>query len=317
MTKRPAFQITIDTEGDNLWSRPAQVTTRNAQYLPRFQSLCERYGLKPTYLVNWEMANSLAFQEFGHDVLKRGTAELGMHLHAWDTPPIIPLTHNDCDQHPYLIEYPKDVMREKIKVMTLTLEQIFQTKMLSHRAGRWAFNETYAEMLFELEYLADCSVTPHVSWTHAKGASGGGSDYTLAPEAPHEYGGLVEIPMSIIQQVPSLPTRVLRRATKRPALRTMWLRPTGRNAKDMQSVLQQAGHDGKDYVQFMLHSSEFMPGGSPTFNTATKIETLYVHLEKLFASAVEGFSGGTLSEYAQSWRSQPRQPGATTGGSTG
>src|SRR5512144_2975448 len=48
----PSFLITIDTEGDNLWSRPREITTGNARYLPRFQALCEKYGLKPTYLTN-------------------------------------------------------------------------------------------------------------------------------------------------------------------------------------------------------------------------------------------------------------------------
>src|SRR4051812_31716398 len=76
----PAFIITIDTEGDNAWARPRSMTTANARYLPRFQSLCERYRLKPTYLTNYEMARCPAFQEFGHDVLQRGAAEIGMHL---------------------------------------------------------------------------------------------------------------------------------------------------------------------------------------------------------------------------------------------
>src|SRR5438034_5344383 len=52
----PAFLVTIDTEGDNLWSKPRTLTIRNAQYLPPFQALCEKYGLRPTYLTNWEIA---------------------------------------------------------------------------------------------------------------------------------------------------------------------------------------------------------------------------------------------------------------------
>jgi hypothetical protein len=47
---RGAFLITVDTEGDNLWSRPRDITVRNAEVLPRFQELCERHGLRPTYL---------------------------------------------------------------------------------------------------------------------------------------------------------------------------------------------------------------------------------------------------------------------------
>ena len=64
-----------------------------------------------------------------------------MHLHAWNNPPLTPLTDNDLRYQPYLIEYPKDQMREKIALMTHLLEDKLQTKMLSHRAGRWAFND--------------------------------------------------------------------------------------------------------------------------------------------------------------------------------
>ncbi|MDR8263551.1 deacetylase, partial [Acinetobacter baumannii] len=50
----PAFLITIDTEGDNLWQKHDSITTENARYLPRFQQLCEKYGFKPVYLTNYE-----------------------------------------------------------------------------------------------------------------------------------------------------------------------------------------------------------------------------------------------------------------------
>ena len=80
---KPYFIITIDTEGDNLWARPELVTTENVKFIPRFQALAEKYGLKSTYLTNFEMANSKKFQEFGLKVVREGTGEIGMHLHAW------------------------------------------------------------------------------------------------------------------------------------------------------------------------------------------------------------------------------------------
>ena len=86
------FIITVDTEGDNLWAKPREITTRNAAYLPRFQALCERFRFKPVYLTNYEMALSDAFVEFGRDVIARDAGEVGMHLHAWNSPPLEPLT---------------------------------------------------------------------------------------------------------------------------------------------------------------------------------------------------------------------------------
>src|SRR6184192_4441689 len=90
-----AFIITIDTEGDNLWSQPRVITTHNARFLPRFQSLCERFGFRPVYLTNYEMAICDVFVEFGRDVIARRAGEIGMHLHAWNSPPLLPLTDDD------------------------------------------------------------------------------------------------------------------------------------------------------------------------------------------------------------------------------
>jgi hypothetical protein len=60
------FLVSIDTEGDNLWKwclgKP--ITTENAKYLPRFQELCEKYGFKPTYLTNYEMAKDPFFASY-------------------------------------------------------------------------------------------------------------------------------------------------------------------------------------------------------------------------------------------------------------
>ena len=90
-TQAPAFLVTIDTEGDDLWGRPQLITTRNARHVQRFQRLCESFGLRPTWLTNYEMARCPHFLAFGRDVVRRGAGEIGMHLHAWNSPPLEPL----------------------------------------------------------------------------------------------------------------------------------------------------------------------------------------------------------------------------------
>ena len=111
---RPAFLITIDTEEDDAWSNPREATTRNAAHLERFQSLCEHYGQRPTYVTNWQMAHAPEFVELGRKALAQGTAEIGLHIHSWNAPPIVPLTDDDARWHPYLVEYSEEVLREKI-----------------------------------------------------------------------------------------------------------------------------------------------------------------------------------------------------------
>jgi hypothetical protein len=321
-----SFLITIDTEGDNLWATPESVTTNNASLLPRFQTLCEKYRLKPTYLTNYEMARSPEFQELGRDVIKGNTGEIGMHLHPWDMPPRFELTENDSRYQPYLVDYPESVLREKVKLMTRLLEDTFETRMLSHRAGRWAFNDLYAQVLVEHGYRVDCSVTPHVSWAHVLGDpdGNGGTDYSQFPAeayfvdpediATPGQSSLLEVPVSIIRNraisvVEKAQTvrglgRLLGRALRHLPASLIWLRPDGGNRELMKKLLRKAVADGADYVEFMLHSSELMPGGSPTFPSEASIEELYDDLEALFADTRESFTGQTLSEYHQKFVSR-------------
>jgi hypothetical protein len=142
------------------------------------------------------------------------------------------------------------------------------------------------------------------------GAFPHGHEYFLSLESIDQPGNseLLELPMTILpsQDSPLLQglrsragghsARLLNRL--RPELR--WLRPDGRNLKQMLSVLDEALADQRPYVEFMLHSSEFMPGGSPTFTSERSIEDLYEQLVKLFAAASDRFKGMTLSEYRQS-----------------
>jgi hypothetical protein len=332
----PSFVITIDTEGDNAWARSPRPTTRNAAYLPRFQELCERYGLRTTWLTNHEMATSGEFVEFGRDVLARQAGEIGMHLHGWDSPPLAPLTADDRSTHPYLVEWPDEVMRAKIRAISELLETTFEVEMRSHRAGRWAFDERYARMLVDEGYVVDCSVTPHVSWRDKPGdpAGAGGSDYTRFPESPYWLdlddisrpgsSKLLELPVSIVSRRPrpvralaalvarfarrpSLPTRVLNRAFP-PAL---WLRPAGGNREQLLSVVETVLARPTPVAVFMLHSSELMPGCSPTFATEASIELLYDDLEALFAhAAARGCVGLTAAEFHDRFRGSGRAEAA-------
>ena len=323
---RPAFLVTVDTEGDNLWARPKNVSTRNAGHLPRFQSLCEKYALKPTYLTNWEMANCPAFVELGRDVMRRGAGEIGMHLHAWNSPPGFKLTADDDRFQPYLIEYPEASIREKVKVMTEKLAETFGRRPTSHRAGRWGFDATYARILIEHGYSVDCSVTPHVSWQFCKGdpARTGGPDYTGFPEHPYYIdptdigrpgeSPLLELPVTVIRtrQYPSpvermrrelagsfLGTRVMRKAFPN----TAWLMPTGGNGPALLRVLDSVIRERRPYAQFVIHSSELMPGGSPKLPDERAIDAMYRDIEALFQSASAAFMGQTLTEFRDAFAS--------------
>jgi hypothetical protein len=309
------FIITIDTEGDNLWARPREITTRNAACLPRFQSLCDRFRFKPVYLVNYEMAMSDGFVEFARDVIARNAGEIGMHLHAWNSPPLHPLTDDDFHHHPYLIEYPEQVMREKIKTLTRLLEDRFDRQMISHRAGRWAFNGRYAAMLIDEGYRVDCSVTPGIDWRGNPGDPGGsgGTDYTHFPDRPYFLNpsdtsvratdALLEVPVTIrsssLYRTTPWAYRIplLRRAANKVSQGLRWLYPAKSTLETMLQMAHEARAEGAAHLEFILHSSELMPGGSPIFRSASDIERLYEDLAILFEDLSTWCRGATLREF--------------------
>jgi hypothetical protein len=322
MEPMPVFILTIDTEGDNLWSRPQTVTTENARYLPRFQALCEAFGFRPTYLVDYEMTLDAEFQAFGRAVLRRGAGEIGLHIHPWNTPP---LTDGGVagGVHAYLHELPDTIMQAKLTALTDLIEDVFATRPVSHRAGRWGFDERVARVLAGLGYLVDCSVTPGVSWRTHKGApdGAGGPDYSTFARRPYFLdlndirregpSALLEVPVTIRPNYGPALRRLHQLAGSRPAEQAFrvlfgppasWLRPNGRNGPAMLALVDWAIHEGLPVLEFMLHSSELMPGGSDRFRTSAHIEAVYRDLEILFQGlSARGVRGMTLAQYRSTW----------------
>lgn len=287
MNQKKYFLITIDTEGDNLWQwkEGAPLATENTLFLPRFQEICNKYEFIPTWLTNWEMANDDRFVEFASTHLKARECEIGMHLHAWNTPPYYELPRTEESGLPYLIEYSEEVMRSKIETMTNLLVEKFGTKPVTHRAGRWAMNDTYFKLLHEFGYLVDVSITPFVDWKTSVGQTPGfdGPNYFYEESKISYRNGIMEIPVTTLWS--------------EERGKTLWLRPNRRNLDEMIYLIDENRKSECDYLMFMLHSSELMPGGSPTFMYEGGIERLYEHLEIIFEKISRDYKGIGLEEY--------------------
>lgn len=294
------FIITVDTEGDNLWSytKGSEVQTQNAFFIPRFQELCEKYGFKPVYLTNYEMINSFDYVEYIKPKVLTGKCEIGIHVHGWNNPPFYNL-NGKYEGNAFLVEYPDNIMEEKFKLTYDLIVKAIGKKPRSHRAGRWVMDERYFKLLEKYDISIDCSFTPSVSWIKTKGESRNyGCDYTHVPCKAHKIGNVLEVPMSIIKSrrifnypnIKSVVKQVLRG-------KNIWLRPASSSLEEMKWLVN--SNPNKDnYVEFMVHSSELMPGGSPYFETKDDIDKLFSTLDELFTYAVnKGFIGCTLEEF--------------------
>src|SRR5437762_14340072 len=78
--------VSVDTEEDNWEPRRDGVTIENIRELPRLDVLFRRLGVRATYFTTYQVA----IREWAADVLRKlreDGAEIGAHLHPWNTPP--------------------------------------------------------------------------------------------------------------------------------------------------------------------------------------------------------------------------------------
>lgn len=296
------FIITVDTEGDNLWdwSEGKEITTENAKYIPRFQELCEKYGFKPVYLTNYEMANDFYFVNYIGSKAKQGLCEVGMHLHAWNTPPVYSLP-NRFGGNPYITEYPQDIVDAKVETMQRLLTERFEQEIISHRAGRWATNSSYFDCLARHGIRVDCSVTPDLDLSGLSGCFlNSGSDYRKTPKSAYYiHPQILEVPMTTRKIHHFRDGSIKRRVKALLTGEAFWLRPIKKSLADLLYLTKFVEKEvDSEYLEFMIHSSELMPGGSIYFEDEESVEQLFSILDEFYKILFQrGYIGVTLKDF--------------------
>ena len=318
--------ITIDTEADNQWEPGNTLETKNIAYLPRFQSLCEQYGFKPTYLCTFEAIHSREFDATMGTFLGRGKAEVGAHLHPWSNPPYELLCSGKSGGRAYPSELSARAFADKVTVLTEAIERKTAVRPGSYRAGRWGFCAEHIPILEALGYRADCSVTPLISWASHPGKDLPGPDFRGAPAKPYFLNhadvrmagdsSLLEVPVTIVltsalARIPAV-SRLLARIANKPYARALgrllrvlrgpqWFRPWPHSsARDMIRVYRASERAALPVVEMMLNSSELTAGASPFYPTGASVEKLYAKLERVFRYVADaGAEGTTLRALAE------------------
>lgn len=287
--------VTVDTEGDNLWEweEGKTIDTQNAKFLEPFQTLCEKYGFYPVYLTNYEMAMSNDFVEFVKEKVAKGVCEIGMHLHAWNSPP----EHNLkklYDGNAYITEYPKQVIREKHIFLKNLIEERIGVSPVSYRAGRWATSEELFDVLDEIGIRVDCSITPGI-YHKAPGTSvQHANDYRKVSKFPHKIGkNLIEVPMTTRTYRTSNGKKLYRKMVNVIRGEHLWLRPALQSEDAMKLLIEKVLSENANYLMFMVHSSELMPGANPYCKTDEEVKGLLNKLDHVF-SYVSSFGKGIL-----------------------
>ena len=306
------FIITVDTEADNQWDRPSGEKLYNISFLSRFQKLCNRFNFPVSYLITYEVASDdqsvqilKAFQAEG--------AEIGAHLHPWTTPPFV--LNRDLERS--IHRFPHELSKKELKAKLFSLTEVITKNFgrpISYRSGRWGFSNKVAKELSSQGYLIDCSVTPKLSWQKTEGDpnKSGGADFRQALLTPHYWGDIFEIPLTVIvtsffvkddgwalKMYNLCSDGLLKKIVNKLFLRVKTLRifPTTKKS-DFVKIILAAKRNKLPVIEFMIHSSELMPGASKYAKTKQDVDRIYERLEELFLLVDKHkIKGITLKDY--------------------
>lgn len=319
---RPVLLIGVDTEADDQWSVEGRrrLSVRNADCLPRLQALCDRYGVRPSYLVTHEMATRPDSVAVLKALLATGRCEIGAHLHPWSSPPY---REEDLVGR-YPSQLPDDLLERQLGELTEAIAANVGAHPTSYRAGRHGFDERSLHQLERLGYAVDTSVDPlfnEVRW--------GGPKFAGAPVAPYHpdradltrpgASPVLEIPVSsaTLPRLPkaleglyaSLPPKRWRGPLKRLGLRPAWLRPSYSPVPDAIALAEGLVSRGVPTLNMLFHSSELLPGGSPYHRDQTAVDVFYTALERVVEHIMGrmGATAMTYAEYADGVRPAPRR----------
>jgi len=191
----PELLIIVDTEEEFDWSTPfarENVATTAIPAQARAHEIYDRFGIVPTYVVDYPVATDPAAVAFLRGLADAGKAEIGAHLHPWVTPP-----HEEevSTFNSYQCNLPPALERAKIAALTDAIARGFDARPMVFKAGRYGFGANTARVIAELGYAVDCSVVPHTDFS-----ADGGPDFRGHADGPYwldKGSGLLEIPLSV------------------------------------------------------------------------------------------------------------------------
>ena len=340
MTPPVTLVVSIDTEEDNWVPTRSGTTVENVRELVRLDRCFERLGVRATYFTTYQVGRQATAAAVLREICDRGAAEIGAHLHPWNTPP---LDEPFVARNTMLTNLPQRLQVAKLQSLTQALAGSFGERPRVFRAGRWGFGQGTAAALLECGYAVDSSVTPFKNWQEYDE----GPDYVGAPlevyrldgrgdvRLPVPGGPLIELPVTsgYTRRPMGFWARV-HGTLDRPKLRRLrligvlsrlnivkfvFLSPETDSVADMLTISRQLVARGVRWLHLTFHSPSLRPGLSPFTPTLGAVERMYAQIETYVAglSGVARVIFATVSEAAGTLAPAPRPEVGAAAGATG
>jgi hypothetical protein len=285
----------------------ARTVLRNLDGVARLQRLCERFGVKPTYLLAWPVIGATdLFDGLG------ARAELGTYLQPWATPPFE--ASEDRLSAFAVGTLGSAAAAAKIADLTEAFTARFGYAPRCHRAAKAGLTGAALQALERLEYAVDCTATPFLD---QRGR--GGCDWRMAPEVPYfpdrqrptlrGASPVLEVPRTVGWSA-AVPDVIARGAARAPDRVLRWMRPglsirrLNPHAHDIDALRDLAAlliDRGLPVLNLSIRSWELVPGTSQRGGDAATFEAYFERLESLLRYLVDQLrlTPRTLTEFAR------------------
>lgn len=315
--------FSVDTEEDNWAPTRDHITVENIRELPHLHAFLRRLGLRTTYFVDYPVAATRWSAEILRSLYNEGGAEIGAHLHPWNTPP---LKGGFRQRNTMLKNLPFGLQHAKIERLRNTIEAELQVRPRSFRAGRMGFGSETAAALIRAGFAVDSSVTPFINWKDFDD----GPNFVGAPLACYRLGGngdvrvpvpdgpLCEVPIScgftarpfewrsrahgFLTQPLLRPLKLAGMASRIGLVRQVIGSPETSSLEDLLVLSRCLIDEGLPFIHFFLHSPSLLPGRSPFVSTLADRDRLYAMIETCVEgiARMEPIRAATVSEAAES-----------------
>jgi hypothetical protein len=290
----PVLMVVVDTEEEFDWDKPLSpnntgVTSIKAQ--PLAHEVFARYGLIPTYVVDYPVASTESSIAVLKTMQDQGQCVIGAHLHPWVSPPQV---EELAPANSYPGNLPPELERQKLEILTAEIERNFGRRPDIYKAGRYGVGPATASILEDLGYRIDLSVVPRTWFT-----ADGGPDFRDFDHRPFWFGpsnGLLEIPLScgfhgvLWRAGPVLYPRLAGRAGVRLRLPGIFSRlgllerirltPEGARHHEHRRITLSLLKQGCRVFSLTYHSPSLVPGHTPYVRDDADLETFLGDLDR-------------------------------------
>lgn len=190
------FSVTVDTEEEFDWSADLNrnsTGTAATRALAEGQAWFMQAGVKPLYYVDQPVVDDDAAAALLAMLVADGSADVGVHLHPWVTPPHI---EDVSRRNSYVGNLPRELEQTKLRHVRDAIAARIGVRPVAYRAGRYGIGPNTLDILAEEGFLLDSSVRSLFDYR-----DDGGPDFRreqLAPWRCGPHGAIVEIPLTTV-----------------------------------------------------------------------------------------------------------------------